>query len=186
MHVRVFLSRYRMQADCPTCSGTRVRPDALAYRIKNKTIAEIWNTPLGELGAWFQELHRELVAAKTLPRQLKDVFENICSRIQHLNDLGLSYLTLDRQARTLSGGETQRVNLAAALGSNLVSTHFVLDEPSVGLHSRDTERLISSLQTLYTRGNSLLVVEHDTDCLEASNITVELGPKAGEEGGEVV
>ena len=185
MHVRVFLARYRGQNDCTSCRGARLRSDALAYKIDGRTIAEISSMPFDELALWFEELQRTLKEAKRLPRQLAEVFKNISSRIDYLVSLGLPYLTLDRQSRTLSGGETQRVNLVSAVGSNLISTHFVLDEPSVGLHARDTEELIKALHHLTERGNSLTVVEHDPDCLEAADIILELGPDAGEKGGSV-
>lgn len=185
MHVRVFLARYRGQNDCGTCKGTRLKPDALAYKIKGITIAELSTMPLDRLSTWFSELEEELKATKRLPRQLAEVFKNISSRLHYLVSLGLPYLTLDRQSRTLSGGETQRVNLVSAVGSNLISTHFVLDEPSVGLHARDTEELIKALRDLTERGNSLTVVEHDPDCLAAADTILELGPEAGEKGGAV-
>lgn len=185
MHVRVFLARYRGQVDCPTCNGTRLKSDALTYQIHGRTIADIWGMSLDELSAWFEQLRASLAKTDKMPRQLRDVFENISSRLGYLVSLGLPYLTLDRQARTLSGGETQRVNLVSALGSNLISTHFVLDEPSVGLHARDTDQLVKALRELTDKGNSLAVVEHDPECLEAADMILELGPEAGERGGSV-
>ncbi len=185
MHVRVFLARYRGQVECSVCGGTRLRSDALAYKIDGLTIAQVSSMPLDELAPWFAGLQQRLKESKKLPRQLAEVFKNISSRLHYLISLGLPYLTLDRQSRTLSGGETQRVNLVSAVGSNLISTHFVLDEPSVGLHARDTEELIKALHDLTARGNSLTVVEHDPDCLEAADTILELGPEAGEKGGEV-
>ena len=185
MHVRVFLARYRGQVDCPQCNGSRLKADALAYRIQGQSIAQIASLPLEDLYAWFVALEESLKASKKLPRQLADVFKGIIGRLRYLLALGLPYLTLDRQSRTLSGGETQRVNLVSALGSNLISTHFVLDEPSVGLHARDTEELVKALRDLSSRGNSLTVVEHDPDCLSAADSILELGPEAGERGGEV-
>jgi excinuclease ABC subunit A len=186
MHVRVFLARYRGQVDCPTCKGTRLKPDALAYLIGTRTISDVWKLSLEDLLNWFTQLQLNTTARGSMPRQLKDVFENILVRLRYLVSLGLPYLTLERQARTLSGGETQRVNLVSAVGSNLISTHFVLDEPSVGLHARDTEELIKALRDLTDRGNSVTIVEHDPDCLAASDTIVELGPLAGERGGEIV
>lgn len=186
LHVRVFLSRYRSQVLCPSCNGSRLRSDALAYRIKGRTISEIFELPVKDLLRWLQILHSELQGEASLPRQLRDVFQATISQLEYLDDLGLPYLALSRPARTLSGGETQRVNLATALGSDLISTHFVLDEPSVGLHPRDTERLIKSILKLTRRGNSVLVVEHDPDCILSADTIVELGPGAGEQGGEIV
>lgn len=186
MHVRVFLSRYRSQVTCPVCAGTRLKRDALAYRVAGKTLPEIWQTPVGELVPWFCARRDERRREKRLPRELADVFGAIIARLEYLVHLGLPYLTLDRQSRTLSGGETQRVNLTTALGSDLVSTHFVLDEPSVGLHARDTARLIESVRRLQERGNSLLVVEHDLDCIDAADHIIEVGPGAGDRGGAIV
>lgn len=185
MHVRVFLARYRGQVDCPECKGTRYKQDSLAYRISGFSIADIAALSLEQLLPWFRSLHEELRDSGKLPRQLEDVFSSITNRLNYLVTLGLPYLTLDRQARTLSGGETQRVNLVSALGSNLISTHFVLDEPSVGLHARDTQALIGALRDLTERGNSLTVVEHDPECLNQSDYILEIGPEAGEHGGEI-
>lgn len=185
-HVRIFLSKYRTQTKCPTCNGTRLKRDALAYRLLGKTIADIWNMPIDELLSWLQEAREHLNSRNRLPRQLKEVFAAVSSRLQYLIDLGLPYLTLERPARTLSGGETQRVNLVSAIGSDLVSTHFVLDEPSVGLHARDTERLVCAVQRLHQRGNTILAVEHDPDFVFAAQNIIELGPKSGAQGGTVV
>jgi excinuclease ABC subunit A len=185
MHVRVFLARYRGQVDCPVCKGTRFKSDALAYQVQGLSIAQVSSLPLSELYHWLTALHTQLRSQGTLARQLDDVFKAIINRVHYLVILGLPYLTLDRQARTLSGGETQRVNLVSALGSNLISTHFVLDEPSVGLHARDTQALIAALRDLTDRGNSLTVVEHDPDCLHEADLILELGPEAGERGGAV-
>ena len=185
MHVRVFLARYRSQVDCQSCGGARLKSDALAYRINGLTIAQISALSLDRLHVWFSTLYSSLKKGDKLPRQLDELFKNIINRLGHLNALGLPYLALSREARTLSGGETQRVNLVSAVGSNLISTHFVLDEPSVGLHARDTEQLIKALRDLTARGNSLTVVEHDQDCLQAADSILELGPESGERGGEV-
>ncbi len=186
MHVRVFLSKYRTQVNCPECKGTRLKQSALAYRVGEKTLPDLWNMPIGRLLAWLQEQEDDVKAHGKLHRELAELFHKVYARLQFLLDLGLSYLTLERQARTLSGGETQRVNLAAALGSDLISTHFVLDEPSIGLHARDTTRLISAMRGLQKKGNSLLVVEHDLDCITEADHIIELGPEAGTEGGEVI
>ncbi|NMC63829.1 MAG: excinuclease ABC subunit UvrA, partial [SAR324 cluster bacterium] len=186
LHVRVFLSRYRSQKPCPVCNGTRFKQDSLAYQIEGKNISEIFDMPIKELLSWLLELKEKLKRQDNLPRQLNDVFNSVVSQLEYLNALGLPYLTLNRQARTLSGGETQRVNLATALGSDLISTHFVLDEPSVGLHPRDTARLIESVRKLQARGNSVLVVEHDPDCILSADHIIEVGPEAGEKGGQIV
>ncbi len=183
MHVRVFLSKYRTQHTCPLCGGGRLTREALAYQIRGKSLPDLWNMPAGDLLTWLREVRGDV---SQLTRDLRDVFKACETRVAYLVDLGLPYVTLERLARTLSGGETQRVNLAAALGSELTSTTFVLDEPSVGLHPRDTERLIRAVQGLRDEGNTLVVVEHDLDFMAAADHIVEIGPKAGKHGGEVV
>lgn len=181
MHVRVFLSRFRMQIECPSCLGKRLKKDALAYHINGKSLPDVWNMPMSVFQGWLKNISNK----KIDNRELEDAISALSSRVEYLVDLGLPYLTLERQARTLSGGETQRVNLASALGSELTSTHFVLDEPSVGLHPRDSERLTSSIKKLTKKGNSLLVVEHDRDLILSADSVLELGPEAGKKGGEV-
>lgn len=180
MHVRVFLSRYRSPCRCDACKGTRLKSDSLAFRVGKDTIADLWRLTIADLSSWIQRL-----PSHSYPREIRDVVAAIQSRLECLIALGLPYLTLDRQARTLSGGETQRVNLVAALGSNLVSTQFVLDEPSVGLHSRDTAALLRYVRELQSKGNSVLMVEHDLDCMAAADKILEMGPAAGVHGGEV-
>ncbi|MGI6524531.1 MAG: excinuclease ABC subunit UvrA [Bdellovibrionota bacterium] len=194
MHVRVFLARYRTEMICPSCNGTRLRREALAYRINGVCISDLWSLSIEKLLIWLKNLHStylqttssDVLSRAGDSRYLNDVFEGVISRVSLLSKLGLSYLTLDRQARTLSGGETQRVNLVTALGSHLTSTQFVLDEPSVGLHPHDTDRLLDSIRELQRRGNSVLLVEHDPDCIAAADNIIELGPEGGEKGGEVV
>jgi excinuclease ABC subunit A len=185
MHVRVFLARYRGQVECPSCNGSRLKPDALAYQVCGRTISQVSAMPLAELLGWFSNLHKTLKQQKLLAREIDDVLKSILGRLQYLVTLGLPYLSLDRLSRTLSGGETQRVNLVSAVGSNLISTHFVLDEPSVGLHARDTKALVHALRDLTDRGNSLTVVEHDPEVLNAADSILELGPGAGETGGSI-
>lgn len=186
MHVRVFLTRYRKQATCPTCNGSRLKQDSLGYQIDGLTIPEVWSRSIAEVRGWLIELRSRVEQKQPLPRELREVFSALESRLSFLVDLGLSYLTLDRQARTLSGGETQRVNLAGALGSGLTATHFVLDEPSVGLHPRDSDRLLASLKTLHANGNTVTVVEHDPQIISAAEEIIELGPGSGSTGGEIV
>jgi excinuclease ABC subunit A len=183
MHVRVYLSRYRTQTLCPSCKGTRLKEGALAYKIKGKTLPEVWKTPLGALLLWCKEVRSE---NPYLTRAISEVLEAVITRLEYLVALGLPYLTLERAAKTLSGGETQRVNLTTALGSELTSTQFVLDEPSVGLHPRDSARLLSAMKTLSEKGNSVLTVEHDLDILDSVDHLIELGPYSGEQGGSVV
>ena len=186
MQVRIFLSRYRTQFECPTCKGARLTPSALAYQVSGKTLSDLWEIPIADLIPWLISDQNARKERGDLVRQLKDLFDSVIVRLEFLESLGLGYLTLGRQSRTLSGGETQRVNLGAALGSDLISTHFVLDEPSVGLHPRDSAQLVRALRSLQEKGNSLLVVEHDPDCMAAADQIIELGPKAGNDGGKVV
>lgn len=182
VHVRVFLSRYRGYAECPECRGSRLRREALNIRIGGKTMAEVVKLNIAEAYAFFGALEmspeEEAIASKVLVE--------VQQRLKFLNDVGLEYLTLDRQSMTLSGGEAQRIQLATCLGSRLVGSCYVLDEPSIGLHSRDTERLIRILEELRELGNTILVVEHDPDVMRAADRIVDMGPGAGELGGKVI
>lgn len=182
VQVRVFLSRYRGYAPCTDCQGSRLRPEALNVRIGGKTMAEVVRMNIAESFAFFQSLdlgkEQTAIAGKVLVE--------IRQRLQFLNDVGLEYLTLDRLSATLSGGEAQRIQLATCLGSRLVGACYVLDEPSIGLHSRDTERLIKILHELRDLGNTILTVEHDPDVMRAADHVVDLGPGAGETGGKVI
>jgi len=181
-YIRVFLRQYQLALTCPDCRGTRLNDHALAVRIGSDTIAAVSARPVGELRAWLAALvlspERQAVA------QL--ILEQLAGRLQYLDDVGLGYLTLDRQARTLSGGEAQRIALANALGSRLVDALYVLDEPSIGLHPRDTDRLLTLLHRLRDLGNTVLVVEHDLAAVRQADFMLELGPGAGEHGGTVV
>lgn len=182
LHVRVFLSRYRGYALCPECQGGRLRREALNVRIEGKSITEVGRMSIREAYTFFNELrlspYQQAVAEKIL--------EEIRSRLKYLYKVGLEYLTLDRLASTLSGGESQRIQLATSLGSNLVGALYVLDEPSIGLHPRDTVRLIEILKSLRDLGNSILVVEHDPEMMRHADKILDLGPGAGENGGRVV
>jgi excinuclease ABC subunit A len=186
MHVRVFLSKYRTQIACPACNGSRLKAAALAYRVNGRTLPELWEMPVSDILPFLQEIERGFSEAQRTSRALKELLAAMRARLEFLCNLGLPYLTLNRTARTLSGGETQRVNLATALGSELVSTQFVLDEPSVGLHARDSSRLIDAVRALTDRGNSVLVVEHDPECILAADHIIELGPLPGAAGGHIV
>ncbi len=182
MHLRVFLSRWRSYRPCPECGGKRLRPEALATRVGGRNIAEISAMKVEDAVAFFRDL--ELPAWQ---QQLGRVMlEQVQARLGFLVDVGLAYLTLDRMLRTLSGGESQRVALTSALGSSLVNMLYVLDEPSVGLHPRDIQRLIGSIESLRDRGNSVVVVEHEEAFIRAADEVIEIGPGAGERGGEVV
>ena len=181
MHVRVFLSRYRSYDCCPDCGGTRFRPEALLYRLKGLDIAQVYALDVVRAAAYFEELR-----PPTGDEAGRLVLDEVRHRLRYLQDVGLGYLTLDRQSRTLSGGEVQRVALAAALGSSLVETLYVLDEPSVGLHPRDTERLMGILKGIRDLDNTVVVVEHDAAIMAAGDMLLDLGPGAGEDGGRVM
>ncbi len=188
MHIRVLLSKYRAYRVCPGCGGARLKEDALLWRVggpKEKgglSIHEINLLPLGRCREFFDALEFPPEIEETV----RTVMAGITSRLAYLVDVGLAYLTLDRQTRTLSGGEVQRINLTTALGISLVNTLFVLDEPSIGLHSRDIRRLIGVLHNLRDAGNTLLVVEHDPEVIRAADHVIDIGPGAGERGGEIV
>jgi excinuclease ABC subunit A len=182
MHLRVFLSRWRSYRVCPACRGSRLRPEALDTRIGGKNIAEISQLKIEDAREFFRT-----VSLTDWERTVGRVMlEQARSRLGFLDAVGLGYLTLDRTLRTLSGGESQRVALTSALGSSLVNMLYVLDEPSIGLHPRDTARLIHAIQDLRDRGNTVVVVEHEESLLRAADQIIELGPGAGERGGEVV
>jgi len=183
LHVRVLLSRYRRYVRCRACGGTRLRPEALAVRLCGKNIADISSMSIERAHRFF---HEELELSDYEWKVSELLVNELRRRLDYLLRIGLGYLTLDRHTRTLSGGEMQRVNLATSLGSGLVNTLYILDEPSVGLHARDNERLIGIITTLKERGNTVLVVEHDRDIIEAADHLIDLGPGAGERGGEVV
>jgi excinuclease ABC subunit A len=183
MHVRVFLSRYRSYTECPACGGSRLRSEALDFRVGGRTIADLTRMRVAEADAFFAEL--------TLPSEQSQavaglVLHEIRARLRYLREAGLEYITLDRQSRTLSGGELERVELTRAIGSNLVNTLYVLDEPSIGLHPRDSNRLVRILKRLRDNGNTVVVVEHDPEIVKEADHVLDLGPGAGARGGEVV
>ncbi len=179
---RVLLARYRGKTVCPTCHGSRLKPEASYVRVGGLTIAQMVTMPVSELSQWFANLHLEGEDAQVAARLLTE----INNRLQYLNEVGLGYLTLDRISSTLSGGESQRINLATSLGSSLVGSIYILDEPSIGLHSRDTHRLINVLRKLQALGNTVVVVEHDEEIMRAADYIIDIGPEAGRRGGEVV
>ncbi len=182
LHVRVFLSRYRGYARCPECHGTRLRKEALWVRMGGKNIAEVLKLNIAHAYDFIAQL--ELSPEETAIAE--KVLVEIQQRLRFLNDVGLEYLTLDRLSSTLSGGESQRIQLATCLGSRLVGSCYVLDEPSIGLHTRDTVRLINILKELRDLGNTILVVEHDPEVMRSADYIVDLGPGAGELGGNVI
>ncbi len=182
VHVRVFLSRYRGYLVCPDCGGTRLRREARDVRVGGRTIDQISSLTVQAAQQCFGALQLSDKEAAIAEKVLKE----ICRRLSFLSDVGLDYLTLDRLSSTLSGGEAQRINLATSLGSALVGTLYVLDEPSIGLHSRDNLRLIEILRQLRDQGNTVIVVEHDADMIKVADHIVDLGLGAGEQGGRVV
>jgi excinuclease ABC subunit A len=182
LHVRVFLSRYRGYSLCPDCNGSRLRLEARQVKINGRNICEICALTVEDALRFFEQVELSPEEAEIADRLLQEIRE----RLRFLNDVGLEYLTLDRLSSTLSGGEAQRIQLATSLGSRLVGTLYVLDEPSIGLHPRDTHRLIKILHGLRDLGNTILVVEHDPDIMRAADRILDLGPGAGENGGKLV
>ena len=182
MHIRVFLSRWRSYRPCPACGGARLRPEALAVRIGGKNLAEVAAMKIRDAAEFFRTL-----GLSDYQRQVaRMMLDQILARLGYLEAVGLGYLTLDRTLRTLSGGEARRVALTCALGSSLVNMLYVLDEPSIGLHPRDIDRLISAIQDLRSRGNTVVVVEHEEAMIRAADQVIEIGPGAGERGGRVI
>ncbi len=196
MHVRVFLSRYRAYNPCPDCGGQRLQPEALCWKWNSRTLPELYQLPVSTL-------LRELAAADNSKLQTRNsklpaadsggsahqrdlAYDSITTRLRYLEQVGLGYLTLDRPSKTLSGGEVERVNLTSCLGTSLVDTLFVLDEPSVGLHPRDIDRLIGIIRTLTDAGNTVVVVEHDEAMIRAADHVIEVGPEPGSKGGHIV
>jgi len=181
-YIRVFLRQYQLAKTCPGCGGARLKPESLAVRVAGKTIADAAALTAADLAVWLDQL--------TLPAFQQTVADHILgelrARVEFVNDVGLGYLTLDRQTRTLSGGEAQRIALSNALGSHLVDTLYVLDEPSIGLHPSDMDRLLGLLRRLSNAGNTVVVVEHDPAAMRAADWMVELGPASGEAGGQLV
>jgi excinuclease ABC subunit A len=179
---RVMLSRYRGKTTCPDCRGSRIRKDALYVKVAGHDIAELLMMPIKDLYTFFKEIKFSAEDKKISDRIILEVN----SRLQTMMDVGLGYLTLNRISNTLSGGETQRINLTRSIGSNLTSSMYILDEPSIGLHQRDTERLITVLKNLRDLGNTVIVVEHDEDIMKACDHIVDMGPEAGINGGAVI
>ena len=179
---RVMQARYRGKTTCPVCKGSRLRPEALYVQVGGKNIAELVTMPVSEAKAFFDQLELDETDAAIAKRLLTE----INNRLQFLLDVGLGYLALDRLSASLSGGESQRINLATSLGSSLVGSLYILDEPSIGLHSRDTDLLIKVLRQLQALGNTVVVVEHDEEIIRAADYIIDIGPKAGRLGGEVV
>jgi excinuclease ABC subunit A len=179
---RVMASRFKGKTLCPVCNGTRLKPQALYVKVGGRNIAELVSLTTAELQVFFENL----ILDETDAAIAKRILTEIHSRLRFLTDVGLGYLTLDRLSSTLSGGESQRISLATSLGSSLVGSLYILDEPSIGLHSRDTQKLINVLHQLRDLGNTVVIVEHDEEIIRASDYIIDIGPKAGRYGGEVV
>ena len=179
---RVMLSRYRGKTRCSVCKGKRLRPEANYIKVGGATITDLVELPLNKVRAFFESLELDEYDAVIAKRLLKE----ITSRLQFLSNVGLDYLTLNRKSNTLSGGESQRINLATSLGSSLVGSMYILDEPSIGLHPKDTENLIGVLKSLRDLGNTVIVVEHDEDIMKSADMIIDIGPEAGTYGGNVV
>jgi excinuclease ABC subunit A len=181
-YIRVFLRQYQTAQECPRCHGTKLQQEALNVRVGGLNIAQVAELPVDQLSVWLNELKLSEFERNVAEMILKEARD----RVTFLEDVGLGYLSMNRATRTLSGGEAQRIGLANSLGSQLVDTLYVLDEPSIGLHARDMDRLLKLLQRLRDAGNSVLVVEHDLAAIEMADYMVELGPGSGEAGGEIV
>ena len=179
---RVMMARYRGKTVCPKCHGSRLKPEAGYIKVGGKSISELVNMPIDELQQFFNNLKLDNYQQQIAKRILTE----IKSRLSFMVEVGLGYLTLNRQSNTLSGGESQRINLATSLGSSLVGSLYILDEPSIGLHSRDTDRLIHVLKQLRDLGNTVIVVEHDEEIIRAADYIIDIGPNAGRLGGEIV
>lgn len=175
---------YMDKIPCPECNGTRLRKESLYFKVNGKNIAELASMDVVELATWFKNLETEL--SETQLKIASEIIKEVRTRLQFLVDVGLTYLALDRGSKSLSGGEAQRIRLATQIGSQLVGVLYILDEPSIGLHQRDNERLINSLKNLKEIGNSVLVVEHDKDMIESADYVIDIGPAAGRHGGEIV
>ena len=179
---RVMLARYRGKTTCYACGGKRLRPEANYVRVGGKSISDLVSMPISDLVVFFDNLSLNTYEQKVAERLLREIH----NRLHYLLDVGLGYLTLNRKSNSLSGGESQRINLATSLGSSLVGSMYILDEPSIGLHPKDTERLIHVLESLRDLGNTVIVVEHDEDIMKAADYIIDIGPEAGTLGGEVV
>jgi len=182
--LRRWAKEYMDKIECPTCSGTRLKKESLYFKIDNKNIAELANLDISDLVALFEDLEDRL--SEKQKKIGTEVVKEIRTRLQFLEDVGLTYLNLNRSSKSLSGGEAQRIRLATQIGSQLVGVLYILDEPSIGLHQRDNEKLINSLESLRDIGNSVIVVEHDKDMIERADHVIDIGPKAGKHGGEII
>ena len=182
--IQRWAKNYMDNIECPSCGGSRLKKESLYFKINSKNIAELSEMDVVELSEWFKELPKHL--SKNQAIISKEILKEISTRLQFLLDVGLDYLSINRSSKSLSGGEAQRIRLATQIGSQLVGVLYILDEPSIGLHQRDNEKLIKSLIALKNVGNSVLVVEHDKDMIEQADHVIDIGPKAGKHGGEII
>ncbi|MFN3641195.1 MAG: excinuclease ABC subunit UvrA, partial [Flavobacterium sp.] len=182
--IKRWAKEFMDEIDCPECQGSRLKKEALYFKIDGNNIADLSAMDVSELAAWFQDLDEKLSTKQKAIAE--EITKEIRSRLQFLLNVGLNYLSLSRSSKSLSGGEAQRIRLATQIGSQLVGVLYILDEPSIGLHQRDNERLISSLENLRDIGNSVLVVEHDKDMMMRADYIIDIGPKAGKFGGEII
>ncbi len=182
--IKRWAKEFMDEINCPICEGTRLKKESLFFKINDKNIAELSDMDISELTVWFTELKSKLSEKQTLIAT--EILKEINDRLQFLMDVGLNYLSLSRSSKSLSGGEAQRIRLATQIGSQLVGVLYILDEPSIGLHQRDNDRLINSLKNLRDIGNSVLVVEHDKDMIECADYVIDIGPKAGKYGGQII
>jgi excinuclease ABC subunit A len=182
--IKRWAKNYMDKIKCPTCEGSRLKKESLYFKVNAKNIAELSQMDVVDLVNWFKELPNYLSDSQN--QISKEIIKEISTRLQFLLDVGLDYLTIDRSSKSLSGGEAQRIRLATQIGSQLVGVLYILDEPSIGLHQRDNEKLIKSLVALRDVGNSIIVVEHDKDMIEQADHVIDIGPKAGKHGGEII
>ena len=182
--IKRWAKEYMDKVSCSQCNGSRLKKESLYFKVNEKNISELANFDISDLAIWFEDLENHL--SKKQKAIASGIIKEIKSRIQFLLDVGLNYLSLDRSSKSLSGGEAQRIRLATQIGSQLVGVLYILDEPSIGLHQRDNEKLINSLESLRNIGNSVIVVEHDKDMIERADHVIDIGPKAGKHGGEII
>src|SRR5690606_6121591 len=182
--IKRWAKEFMDENDCSDCHGTRLRKEALYFKIHEKNIGELVQMDIAELADWFADLPQHLDNKQQVIAT--EILKEITARLQFLLDVGLNYLNLNRSSKSLSGGEAQRIRLATQIGSQLVGVLYILDEPSIGLHQRDNERLIKSLESLRDIGNSVIVVEHDKDMIERADYVIDIGPKAGRFGGQII
>lgn len=182
--IKRWAKEFMDEVKCPVCEGSRLRKESLYFKVNGKNIAELTDMDISDLANWFEELHKDL--SENQKKIASEVVKEVKSRLSFLVNVGLNYLSLSRSSKSLSGGEAQRIRLATQIGSQLVGVLYILDEPSIGLHQRDNEKLIHSLEQLRDIGNSVIVVEHDKDMIERADYVIDIGPKAGKNGGQII